>query len=773
MTQKMNIKRVVPEAAYRPDVDGLRSVAVIAVLLFHGFPKLFPGGFVGVDVFFVISGFLITGIISRGVESGSFTFGGFYRRRIRRIFPALSLVLACCLIAGWVLLTSADLAQLGKHTAGAAAFSANFFYWAESGYFDTTAAAKPLLHLWSLGIEEQFYLLWPLFIVTTQRRGKSLAAVLAVIALSFLACLLTTAPPSSAAFYSPASRMWELALGGVLALTVARNRNGKDGKEPANRIGKRSWPAELGSVAGFALIVAAVWAFDSTTPYPGWRALLPTLGAGLVIAAGASTFVNRRLLSHPVMVFIGLISYPLYLWHWPLLSFAHILGLGIVPPLLTAGLLAGSVVLAAGTYLLIESPLHRTSASWRLAVGLASIMVCVGLAGGAVYRHGERTVMARPATVMPDLRPRIAQDAAATRPLAPADTAANSPAGPVAPPHPEDRRESDVAHKSATGVAPKALPPVVPRVRCDTINGVPKPCEWILDAPESAAAAGTAAPSPLALYRKHIAEAAPVSGDPSPYLNGIGDTRNTAVRAGVCEVQQASTEERVLKDAPICGKFIPGATNILLVGDSIASDTYAWMHIAYPEYNLIQKTGVGCNLQRYAANGNPQPCAWVMNSALAIALSPTEKLDAVVLGNLWNLGYISAEPLIDKLLARGLKVVVIGPSVGFTVPPHQLIEKCPSSSKDGLTIEELTHCVQEHANVYREINTALKQYAQKKGIPYVDVHELACNDSECPVLDEDGQYMFTDVWHRSLPGDVWIARRVRRNRVFERILGAR
>jgi hypothetical protein len=140
---------------------------------------------------------------------------------------------------------------------------------------------------------------------------------------------------------------------------------------------------------------------------------------------------------------------------------------------------------------------------------------------------------------------------------------------------------------------------------------------------------------------------------------------------------------------------------------------------------------------------------------------------------LWNLGYISAEPLIDKLLARGLKVVVIGPSVGFTVPPHQLIEKCPSSSKDGLTIEELTHCVQEHANVYREINTALKQYAQKKGIPYVDVHELACNDSECPVLDEDGQYMFTDVWHRSLPGDVWIARRVRRNRVFERILGAR
>jgi peptidoglycan/LPS O-acetylase OafA/YrhL len=742
------LQRAIPTAAYRSDIDGLRAVAIVSVLFFHAFPRLFPGGFIGVDVFFVISGFLITGNIYRGIESGSFTISGFYLRRVRRIFPALLLLLACCLIAGWVLLTPGEFKQLGKHTAAAAGFASNFFYWAESGYFDSAASSKPLLHLWSLGIEEQFYLLWPLCIVISQRKGKTREFAIAVICISFLGCVLTTAPLSSGAFYSPATRMWQLALGGVLALAGGKRKKGADGAVAADWTSGQSWLPELGSLGGLALIAAAVLAFDATTPYPGWKALLPTLGAALVIAAGRSAFLNRCLLSHPLMVFVGLISYPLYLWHWPLFSFAHILGLGIVSTKLTIGLLLASVVLATGTYLLLEQPLHRILLTWRLGGGLVVIMACIGLAGGAVYEGGGAKWSTH-----------SSGDIADSRPLKVPDSEYKAP--PAQPPSPPSRDpELVLPHKPIDG-AQKDLKPATTKASSSKGDTV----------------VGTAAPSRLVLYRKRVSEAMlATQGNADAYILEMWQTRTKAVRSGICESGNINDESLDgLKDGSVCGQPVDGATNIIVLGDSIASDTYAWLHVAYPEYNFIQKTGPGCNLIRDDKD-NPKSCAATIKSALEIAQSP--KIDAVVVASLWNTLVLphdlgNAAPLIDRILGMGRKVVLVGPPVGFTASPRDLIDKCPSSSKDGLLPEELERCVREHSNVYREYNKAMKQWARERGLPYIDLHELACNDSACPILDDEGQIMYVDIFHRSFFGDVFIAGRVRQNHVLERILAAK
>jgi hypothetical protein len=378
---------------------------------------------------------------------------------------------------------------------------------------------------------------------------------------------------------------------------------------------------------------------------------------------------------------------------------------------------------------------------------MVAIMACLGIGGGVVYTSGGTKRGAHSAA-----------DIADSRPLKVPDT--GDKASPAQAPSPPSRElESVLPHKPIDGEQAD-LTPVATKVSPSKGDAV----------------VGTPAPSRVMLYRKRVSEAMlSQPGNTDAYLTQMGLSRLKAVRSGICESIESSPD--VLKDVSVCEKPVDGAKNIIVIGDSIASDTFAWLHAAYPEYNIIQKTGPGCNLLR-DDNDNPKPCAAAMKSALEIALSPTEKIDAVVLASLWDSHIISpqqfahtnTEPLIDKLLARGRKVVLVGPPVGFTVSPRDLIDKCPGPSKDGLTPEELEQCAREHSNVYRECNTAMKQYAQQKGLPYVDLHELACNDSECPILDEEGQLMFTDTWHRSFPGDAFVARRVRQNHVFERIL---
>jgi peptidoglycan/LPS O-acetylase OafA/YrhL len=376
-----------PVAKYRPDIDGLRAIAIVPVVAFHAFPQWVHGGFIGVDVFFVISGFLISTIILEALDDRTFTLTGFYARRIRRIFPALVVVLIACLVWGWWRLFETDYAQLGKHTAAGAGFAANLVFWNEAGYFDSAAETKPLLHLWSLGIEEQFYLLWPTLLCVAWRGRRTLIVMIAtVFAASFVYNAILTRSDEVAAFYSPATRLWELLLGGAFAyLALARSR-----RTFASAWTEQFWRFyrpplhELAAAVGFAAVIASAFLFNRDTSFPGWRAALPAGGTLLCIAAGANAWVNRRVLAARWLVALGLISYPLYLWHWPLLSLAT-LSAAPATASVRAALVAASVLLAWATYRVVERPIRF---QWRGAapiIGLCVLMVATGIAGYTAF----------------------------------------------------------------------------------------------------------------------------------------------------------------------------------------------------------------------------------------------------------------------------------------------------------------------------------------------------------------------------------------------------
>ncbi|WP_371880692.1 acyltransferase family protein [Caballeronia sp. S22] len=365
---------------YRGDIDGLRAIAVILVVAFHAFPSLLKGGFVGVDVFFVISGFLITGILLSDLTGGRYSLGGFYGRRIRRIFPALTIVLVAVCLAGWFCLFKDELQKLGWDIAAGAAFVANLALWGETGYFDRAAEVKPLLHLWSIGIEEQFYIVWPLILRLAYKRRPVLIAAIAICFLaSFAFNVQQVHSHPAAAFYSPFSRFWELAAGGLLAVLSKRESQGA-------RLAK-----ELVSCAGLALIVCAVCLITAASVFPGWWALLPVAGAVALIWAGPDCLVNRHLLSLRPMVWIGKISYPLYLWHWPLLSFTTILTGQAPAPQMRFTLVIVSVLLAWATYLFIEKPVRfARSRSVSVALPCVALMIVSGC-GAAVNKYESTT----------------------------------------------------------------------------------------------------------------------------------------------------------------------------------------------------------------------------------------------------------------------------------------------------------------------------------------------------------------------------------------------
>jgi peptidoglycan/LPS O-acetylase OafA/YrhL len=377
-------------ADYRPDIDGLRAISILAVLWFHAVPAYGGGGFVGVDVFFVISGFLISRIILGQLAHGTFSIADFYRRRVRRIFPALVLVLATTCIAGWFILLPNDFARLGANILGGAGFFANIVLLRSQDYFAPDAATNPLLHLWSLGIEEQFYIAWPLLLAWLHGRRARVGLIAAVALASFAANLALVGDHAAFAFYSPLTRAWELMLGAMLAAA------GRDNADLWHR------HADLKAAAGLLLIGAAILLLDHASRYPGWAALLPSVGAALLLNAPRSV-INRRLLSHPLMVSIGLISYPLYLWHWPLLSFLGIVRNGNANPIEVTLAVGLAVLLAWLTYRWVELPLRRWS---RAVLGLAAAMatmaavalVTIGAGGFASRFPPEiRAIAAMPA----------------------------------------------------------------------------------------------------------------------------------------------------------------------------------------------------------------------------------------------------------------------------------------------------------------------------------------------------------------------------------------
>ncbi|NKI97213.1 acyltransferase family protein [Rhizobacter sp. SG703] len=371
--------------SYRPDIDGLRGIAVSFVVAFHAFPAFIRSGFIGVDVFFVISGFLISGILFNDLERGSFSLVDFYARRMRRIFPALLAMLVACLCWGIWLLLSHELQQIGKHVAAGAGFVSNLVLWGESGYFDNAGETKPLLHLWSLGIEEQFYLVWPLMLGLAWRlRLDARLVIVVVFTGSFWLNLRQSHVDVIADFYSPQTRFWEL-LAGALVASLARR------PPPARLERVLAAPGfrNAGSALGVVLLLVSCWT-TKKVHFPGLVALGPVLGTVLLIAAGPQAWVNRVLLSNRILVMVGLISFPLYLWHWPLLSFARVI-VGETPPAwVRAVAVVTAFALAWASWRWVERPLRFGGRPGLKAVGLVIAMVLVGAAGWALSASGGR-----------------------------------------------------------------------------------------------------------------------------------------------------------------------------------------------------------------------------------------------------------------------------------------------------------------------------------------------------------------------------------------------
>ncbi len=360
-----------PGQGYRPDIDGLRALAILPVVAFHVARGKFPGGFAGVDIFFVISGFLITGLILRERSERQFTYGGFYARRVRRIFPALILVLAVSFAMAWLLFPARDLERFGLDLAGSAAFAGNFVFWDQRGYFDPQPYTRPLLHLWSLGVEEQFYIAWPLLLGLLSRWRKGPAVGIVTLGLlSFALNIHFSATDMSGAFYLPFTRAWELMLGAALAL-----RPPPASERLANGL---SW-------AG-ALLVAAAFLLVRQDDFPGWWGLLPTLGAALLIGAGPAAWLNRRLLSSRPAVAVGLISYPLYLWHWILICFGWSASFDLLQWPGRAALAGLAFPLAWATWRFLERPVRERRLSSAPRLGFA--MAALGLLGLVVWAAG-------------------------------------------------------------------------------------------------------------------------------------------------------------------------------------------------------------------------------------------------------------------------------------------------------------------------------------------------------------------------------------------------
>jgi len=399
------------KSEYRPSIDGLRAVAVLLVIGFHVFPKAIAGGFVGVDVFFVISGFLISTILYREFGSrdknGGRVIAGFYSRRIKRIFPSLAVVLAACYVLGFKALFPEPFKALCQSIVASVGFCLNLVASRDTGYFAGDAASKPLLHIWSLGVEEQFYLVWPLVIwVTAKARIRLLPVVVFLAGCSFFMNYYRMGASAAESFYLPQMRFWELSIGSIAAIAypIAGALLAPGPEVPSNPPGDRSrwarWLPHAIPVVGICLIGAGALFVKREFNIPDAWMLLPTLGAALIICSGEIAWFNSRILAHPIAVWIGLISYPLYLWHWPLLTFSRLVLQNGDTTVFEVGAILIATVLAWCTYAFVEMPIRRGSKGFLKVLMPSIAMFAVGMVALGTYR----------ANGMPSRFPKIVQD---------------------------------------------------------------------------------------------------------------------------------------------------------------------------------------------------------------------------------------------------------------------------------------------------------------------------------------------------------------------------
>ncbi len=386
---------------YRNDIDGLRAISVLAVVAFHAFPDWATGGFVGVDVFFVISGYLISTILFRNFDNGIFSLVDFYSHRIRRIFPALIIILIFCLTVGWFSLLADEFMQLGKHVTAGATFVSNFALLSEAGYFDNSAETKPLLHLWSLGIEEQFYILYPLILWAIYKYKLNLfKIIISLLVISFLFNIISVKHNIDSAFYAPQSRIWELLCGSLLAyfihykekLSTCSNTHNTPHSLHLRII--TYWPSngsiqfgDFLSVTGFSLLIFAFFTINKKDIYPGWWALIPVTGAMLIILAGSNAWLNRKILSNKLAIWFGLVSFPLYLWHWPLISFVNIIESSSPSTQFRILAIIISIAMAWFTYEYIEVPIRYGKHNKKHTPILLVLMASLGIIGSVIYAN--------------------------------------------------------------------------------------------------------------------------------------------------------------------------------------------------------------------------------------------------------------------------------------------------------------------------------------------------------------------------------------------------
>lgn len=366
---------------YRAEIDGLRAFAVLPVIFYHAGFALFSGGFVGVDVFFVISGYLITSIILEEKAQGRFTLAGFYERRARRILPALFFVLLACLPFAWWLLLPHELEDFGASLVAVAAFASNFLFWLQTDYFAATAEQIPLLHTWSLAVEEQYYLVFPLLIMLFWKLGQRwlvvLVTLIALLSLGWSEWMWRQSVEAN--FFLIPSRAWEMMLGSLTAFYLRHNA------------ASGGWLAQLASLAGLLMLAYAVFFFDSGIPFPSLYTLLPTVGTVLLILfATPATWVGK-LLSLRILVGIGLISYSAYLWHQPLFVFARMYAPDALNLWALLGLSLASLAMAYLSWRWVEGPFRNRSHFTRKQIFIMSLLgslAFVALGGWLVLAEG-------------------------------------------------------------------------------------------------------------------------------------------------------------------------------------------------------------------------------------------------------------------------------------------------------------------------------------------------------------------------------------------------
>lgn len=415
---------------YRAEIDGLRALAVVPVILFHAGFGLFSGGFVGVDVFFVISGYLITSIILQEVEEGNFSLLRFYERRARRILPALFVVVLACIPFAWLWMLPGEFKSFGLSLAGVATFTSNILFWRESGYFADTSELKPLLHTWSLAVEEQYYILFPPLLLLLYRLRRvwlyASVAIGTLVSLALAQHMSVSAPDAN--FFLLPTRAWELGIGVLVAFYL---------REPAP-VWLRSW-REIAGFTGLGMIVFAILVFDEATPFPSIWALVPVLGTALVILAADRDTLAGKALGAPLLVGIGLVSYSAYLWHQPLFAFAKIRLYENVPESVYGVLIAATFALAWLSWRYVETAARRAALPQKWVLTFAALgCLSLALLGGVFQRGGLPSRMPPGVTEMAAYKSSVSPvrtecHAGANAPISPSDACILGAQGAVAP----------------------------------------------------------------------------------------------------------------------------------------------------------------------------------------------------------------------------------------------------------------------------------------------------------------------------------------------------